>query len=289
MKSFISVLFATLVAAAQTEHIDIDWSQVKPISELPEYKAALDNLAPINNFIESRNLRIVGGKPASKSQFPYQAGLLLTVSGSQYLCGGSIISRTRVLTAAHCTKGASTALVMLGAINIYENELTQVRMNIPARGIIYHSEFNPQSLQNDVGMIKLPSAVVYNNFISPIALPENVNDFADITAVASGWGHFDYTRQSSSFLRFVNLKIIGNSRCRIELPVTIYDSTICAMGDGDVGTCNGDSGGPLAVKKNDKRILIGVTSFGINRRCGNGVPVGFARVTSFMPWIKSNM
>ena len=48
------------------------------------------------------------------------------------------------------------------------------------------------------------------------------------------------------------------------------------------------TGGPFAVKKNGKKILVGITSFGIEE-CGHGIPTVFARVSSFIPWIKSNM
>ena len=46
-------------------------------------------------------------------------------------------------------------------------------------------------------------------------------------------------------------------------------------------------GGSLVVKKGDKRILVGVTSFVSESGCGLGT--GFARVTFFIPWIKSNL
>ena len=288
MKLLISVLFVAFAVAVQTEHIDIDWSQVKPISELPEYKDALDNIVPVGESIESRRRPIIAGKSASVSQFPYQAGLIMKVSESNYLCGGSLISSTRVLTAAHCAKDVSSAIIILGAMNLYEYEPFQVRISVPASAIVSHPQYNSKTFQNDIAIIKLPSAVVFNYKISSIELADSLNDFYGITAIVSGWGNFDYTRHSSSYLRFANMNVIENPRCRNDV-VAIYETTICAMGEGNISTCHGDSGGPLAVKLNGKKILIGVTSFGIDKRCGSGLPVGFSRVTSFMPWIKSNM
>ena len=50
--------------------------------------------------------RIVGGSPVSNGQFPFQAALLAQSFGNndfqrQY-CGGSLITPTQVMTAAHC-------------------------------------------------------------------------------------------------------------------------------------------------------------------------------------------
>ncbi|CAO1436526.1 unnamed protein product [Diamesa hyperborea] len=281
------VFYAAFAVVVQSDEIDIDWSIVKPISQLPEYKAALENQAKVKFNLNYR--KIVGGKQASTSQFPYQAGLLMNVYGSLFACGGSLISKNRVLTAAHCAEEASEALVILGANYLDRDEPGQVKMTVPVSGLVCHSEYDPDSLQNDVAMIKLPSPVVFNNIIRPIALPERSNDLVGVTAVASGWGNFDQTQKPSPFLRFVNLKVITNSKCNEEFPDSIFDTTICAMGEGDVGTCHGDSGGPLAVDINGKRILVGVTSFGIDNRCGPGIPVGFSRITSFLSWIKSNM
>lgn len=44
--------------------------------------------------------QIVGGKKATRGQFPWQT--LLTLDGS-YMCGGSLISPNWILTAAHCS------------------------------------------------------------------------------------------------------------------------------------------------------------------------------------------
>lgn len=53
----------------------------------------------LNDFNEGR---IVGGSDAIIDDFPYQVSLQYT--GKHY-CGGSILSKTIILTAAHCTDG----------------------------------------------------------------------------------------------------------------------------------------------------------------------------------------
>lgn len=43
--------------------------------------------------------RVVGGQNAAKGEFPWQVSLL---KNNNHNCGGSIISKNHILTAAHC-------------------------------------------------------------------------------------------------------------------------------------------------------------------------------------------
>ncbi|CAO1426730.1 unnamed protein product [Diamesa serratosioi] len=242
----------------------------------------------VNKFNE--NGFIIGGNEAQRNQFPYQAGILMTIPGNvnTATCGGSVISSNRVLTAAHCLDTASSAEVVLGAHMLRGVEPTQIRINVPASGLVIHPGYIARIVLNDVAIINLPTEVTFNSFIQPIALADGTNDFAGENAVVSGWGIFDSTSVASPVLRFVNLQVITNLSCRIRFP-TITNGTICASGDGNVGGCSGDSGGPLAIQSNEKSILVGVAVFVSGVLCDSGLPTGFSRVTSFIPWIKENM
>lgn len=48
--------------------------------------------------------RIIGGQEATPHAYPYQVGIYVTYSGRTDFCGGSLVSKNYVLTAAHCAQ-----------------------------------------------------------------------------------------------------------------------------------------------------------------------------------------
>ncbi|CRL05097.1 CLUMA_CG018152, isoform A [Clunio marinus] len=266
-----------------------------PIYEFPEWWEGRD--IKQSEYIQSkvRGGRIIGGQEATPNQFPYQAGLRLSFATTQNIgtCGGSLVSTTRVISAAHCVDVVTQAEVVLGGHFINNrDEPAQVRVIVPRSGLVWHESYNPNNLNNDVAILMFPSPVTLTPQIQPIALPDGAdlqNDFAGELATGSGWGRFGSANVISEFLRYVQLNVITNAACRIRFPGIIVDSTICTSGDGIVGACNGDSGGPLTVQRNGESMLIGVASFVSGLGCESGWPTGWARVTSFVPWFRARM
>ncbi|XP_049802164.1 uncharacterized protein LOC126236697 isoform X6 [Schistocerca nitens] len=81
------------------------------VQALPQYATLQRNLTPMvktkplvpgHPKAEKAAGRIVNGAPASLGQFPYQASVIMDYS---YMCGGSLISASVVLTAGHCASG----------------------------------------------------------------------------------------------------------------------------------------------------------------------------------------
>ena len=68
----------------------------------------------------NRRTKIVGGAPTEENEYPWQVGLLSSQFSSSPFCGGTLISDKEVLTARHCTDGATAAYVTLG-----EHDLTK--------------------------------------------------------------------------------------------------------------------------------------------------------------------
>lgn len=181
-------------------------------------------------------------------------------------------------------------VVALGLTNInqpengYQNFLVYNKQDI-----IIHKDYNPDTLLNDVALLKLPSDITFNSRVQKINLPARSNNppsYAYVMATASGWGKTkDSDPGVTDKLRFVDLRVITNAECkRYYVPGLVTDTTLCASTVGKRSTCSGDSGGPLVYGKT----LIGVTSFVSTTGCEKQVPAGFSRVTKYLQWVKDN-
>ncbi|XP_067643615.1 collagenase-like isoform X2 [Eurosta solidaginis] len=227
--------------------------------------------------------RITNGQTAG-NQFPYQAGLSLFDGENWGLCGGSLIKKDWVLTAAHCTLNV---IVSLGSITRLD---PIVRLEVDKCDIKVHPEFDGETRINDIALIKIP-AVKYSAAIKPVSLPKCASSYptyVDETVVASGWGlTSDRATSSSPVLQFANLKVISNELCAEEYGLSkINIRHLCTSTVNRIGTCVGDSGGPLVLTSS--MLQIGIISFHSQNGCEDGYPAGHTRVTSYLGWIQEN-
>ena len=151
--------------------------------------------------------------------------------------------------------------------------------------VFTHPQWNSNTIENDIALIKLTAPVSLNAHVSPVCLAETSDDFAPgMTCVTSGWG---VTRYNALFtpneLQQVALPLLSNQDCKSYWGSNIQDTMICA-GAAGASSCMGDSGGPLVCQKSDVWTLVGIVSWG-SSRCDTTIPGVYARVTELRSWV----
>ncbi|KAG6445785.1 hypothetical protein O3G_MSEX004096 [Manduca sexta] len=237
--------------------------------------------------------RIFNGSPAALGAYPYMGGLVIAVPGGQSVCGSALLSNTRAVTAAHCWFDgwvqARQFEVVFGSVRLFSGGV-----RVRTSNVTMHPNWNTRNLNNDVAMIRF-NRITFTNVIRPINLPTGAqlnNNFTGTWAQAAGFGRVgdNVGISPNQVLSHVTLQVITNAACRGVFPNNIIDSNLCtnpAANGGNV--CSSDSGGPLSATIGGQRVLIGIVSFGSNRGCEARHPAAYARVTSFVPWIRGQM
>lgn len=118
--------------------------------------------------------RVIGGTDARHGKWPWQVGLYHGDKDYTFFCGGSLINRNWILTAAHCigeNLNVSDYRIRLGDWNrFYEDGTEQFRR---ASKIIKHEHYNQISwLNNDIALIELDRPVDLTSHVNTICLPE---------------------------------------------------------------------------------------------------------------------
>ncbi|XP_050663910.1 chymotrypsin-2-like [Leptidea sinapis] len=223
--------------------------------------------------------RIVGGDDAPEGGIPYQVSLRSLFNS--HFCGGSILNKRWILTAAHCTVGSSplTITVVVGT-----NSLKKGGVQYSVEKIIVHKEYDSGLIMNDISILKVSEDIEFNEIVQPIELPEEDTDpGADL--VLTGWGRLSYPGNLPDKLQMINLTSLSVKDCKniYTFISPVFDSQICSLTKSGEGACHGDSGGPLV--ENGK--VVGIVSWGVP--CARGYPDVYSRVYSFKEWILENM
>jgi len=108
-----------------------------------------------------------------------------------HYCTGSIISKTAILTAAHCNPKMQDEVIF----GTNDNSQQHSQGNIPIKKIILHADYNETTYDNDVAIIILESNIKFAKDVGPICLPGIKEIQVGQDLIMTGWGYsfnFDY-------------------------------------------------------------------------------------------------
>ena len=236
------------------------------------------------------SVRVVGGRPAADGRYPFMASLQRTgASGaSAHFCGGSLVDRAWILTAAHCVHDEATGTfrIVVGATRLSAGEgevraAAEIRIDPDYDGDATHGA--------DIAVVRLSAPVDDVAPLEPVRPAERAEWTAGARATVIGWGvTLEAGRVASDRLRAAGLAIQPDSV--MSAPDGYGDSFLPSdmVGAGPVeggpDACYGDSGGPLVIGRGSTLRQVGIVSFG--RGCGRHPGVysrlGEGRVRAFL-------
>jgi transmembrane serine protease 9 len=246
--------------------------------------------------------KITGGTAATPGELPWQVSMQIDpIFGAKYhTCGGTIVSETKIVTAAHCVEGQSLNQVSIvaGAHNMKISEASQ-QVRAVAR-LQYNPDFDNYYLNHDSAVITLAEPLELNDRVQVLRLA-NENEPAVGNCVNSGWGNANPSGGTPAVvpdeLQKITLAVVDQDECTDAYSgINPVDETmLCVTGldsSAAQGSCNGDSGGPLACKDaSGADYLAGIVSWGM-QPCGQSqYPTVFGRVAAKgnLDFIKANL
>jgi secreted trypsin-like serine protease len=246
--------------------------------------------------------KIVGGTTASISQYPWQAAVVFTGSGSAHdrqFCGGSLVTSRIVMTAAHCVYdtdpdcssfcavsdpgGDGTAKLDPNDVDVVLGRTTLSGSDgaeIPIEAVSYRSNYNPDYQLDGVPRFDVAYLVLAAASAQPqIKIADSYEGAlwdAGSPAVVSGWGTTSDSggAKTQDTLRAANVNVIDDSACFNDYAIGAGQSDfdaqtmLCAGTPSGADSCYGDSGGPLEapLAGGDYR-LVGIVGWGAG--CGD--------------------
>jgi len=253
---------------------------------------------------------VVGGVDTNILEVPWQVYIEISKNGNTYACGGTLVSRTWVVTAAHCLNeldsNTSYSAVSNDSVTVFSGSADRSSNGNMKRNtvinVIAHPSYNQTENSSDIALLQLSTVVLPPS--QPIKLIDDASQYnADLefgnglanNLVLSGWGRTSTDgNESTDILQKTTLTGVSDNNCALSWGwFGLEDEFICANAF-NKGSCNGDSGGPLiwqdknAISDADMGYrLAGVVSFGNTLQCAyNQLPDVYTQVSTHANWIK---
>lgn len=160
------------------------------------------------------------------------------------------------------------------------------------RSIMIHEDHHAERLlrrdspdePNDIALIELHETVTFKKHIAPICLPDKHADFSGSSATVTGW-------TMKKALQKDEVLVLRNNACEKDFIASghpfdtfIPRSQLCTEFTNHTATCDGGEGAPLAVERNGRAYIIGITSWQFGCYQPNKLSI-YTNVASFVDWI----
>ncbi|XP_055309092.1 uncharacterized protein LOC129572981 [Sitodiplosis mosellana] len=195
-------------------------------------------------------------------------------------CTAFILSKTEIITNAHCVYDAPYVHVVAGT-KVVSDANQKIKIKVEKENFAYHPHYSHSGIVGpfDIAKLTLEEPLEFSDTVGSIKLVDKdykLNDPSEVVTVY-GYGALNLPmilrRCDANYISIVERAITFNA------DQTLYFTTGEATNDGEIIT-HGDSGGPVVSKTNGK--IVGITT-GINGTTGGrGM---FLPIASFLDFI----
>ena len=223
-------------------------------------------------------------------EFPWMAAILDTATEG-FLCGGSLVGESVVLTAAHCVSGRSPSsiTVRLGEWDASSTTESIDSQDIVVDTVLIHPDYYAPGVFYDLALLGLKTAADTSKAsIGEVCLPSassSTQTYVLDQCQVAGWGKETFASVGiSAVLKKIQVPLVSFLTCQSQLQAArlgsrfrLHESFLCAGGEAGRDACTGDGGGPLMCplgSEPDRMVQVGVVSWGLE--CGSNVPGVYA-------------
>lgn len=232
--------------------------------------------------------RIIGGEPVFDRTFD---GVVAITYKGQTLCSGSLVTKSKIITAAHCILPIEEP----GKFQDFRQNVKVYTGNgveggkLPSQHDVKEYWVHPKYRnhpygKNDIAVIELRSPVK----IKPLELLKSVSELktyvkASAEVLIMGFGFRENTINN---FPTQNKDLIG-LKYQTKMSIKSYNSNEIYLTGDNTGPCTGDSGGPAFVNINNRAYLIGVASR-VSGKCGHSNTGAFyGLITDHTCWLST--
>ncbi|XP_056309064.1 coagulation factor VIIi [Danio aesculapii] len=241
--------------------------------------------------------QFLGGIHCPRGHCPWQ--VLIDYNG-EGVCGGALLEGPWLITAAHCVYQKDTRLLkaITGEHDLDVLDGSEEAYEVSA--VFIHPNYDPESLDSDLALLRLRVPVQRSTYAVPICLPTPQLAHSELWAarfhMLSGWGArtagHNIRREkglkgpASGTLQRLAVPLLPTAQCGTAN--TTANMFCAGYTKGDRASCRGHDGSPLVTRYGQTSFLTGVVSWG--RGCG---PPGYywvyTKVENFLIWMDTVM
>ncbi|KAG5672921.1 hypothetical protein PVAND_003009 [Polypedilum vanderplanki] len=222
-----------------------------------------------------RNRRVVGGTNVLPGQIPHQV-LLSFYDANFYFAGAALLNNRWVVSVANYLEGRSHYSI---GIVVGTSILTGSVPTFQSDTIIIHDNFNRNTMQNNIALVRSYSNIPTTVHVIPIALNPSIINPGTI-ARTSGFGATQPSIGPDS--NVLQSRDVTVRQCEPNDYFNSVSQHLCT----EAAVCTRDIGGPLTFNNQ----LIGISLWHHPLRCGHDDDLDFyVRITSFATWINARI